>query len=227
MIRAIEAAIPEYDEVNEKVSLGRALKARKHLADELELKQGMSILDAGIGPGTMTEILLSKSPGLTVVGLDVSTRLLHAASERLKRSYGDQVQLVRAAFEALPFRNGCFNRIVSAYAFRDSRNRAAAIDEFHRVSANRGLFGIVDLGKPHNFLKHFFITTYIRHFMPIIASLSMSDSISGNPWRMIFPTYKALGSNSDLVSSLRIRFPEVCMKEHALGGLIIILARMK
>jgi len=211
--------------VNEKISLGRALKARKHLADELKLKQGMSILDAGIGFGTMTEILLSRSPSLTVVGLDASTRLLHAASERLNRSYRNRIQLVRGTFEALPFKNGCLDRIVSAYAFRDSRNRAAAIDEFHRVSASQGLFGIVDLGEPHNFLKRFIITIYVRHFMPVIAWLSMSDSISGNPWRMIFPTYKALGSNSDLVTSLRSRFPQASIEENALGGLITILAR--
>ncbi len=225
VIRAIEAAIPEYDAVNEKVSLGKALKARKFAADQLELKQGMTVLDAGIGPGTMSEVLLSKSAGLTLVGLDASTILLHAASERLQPSYHEQVHLVRGIFEALPFRDKSFHRIVSAFAFRDSRSRSTAIDELSRVSNDGGALAIVDLGKPDRVLKRFFITIYVRYLMPLIARWSKSEVIKGNPWRMIFPTYQALGRNRDLVSSLSARFTDLKIIEWGLGGLIIIIAR--
>ena len=127
--------MPEYDFVNEKVSLGRAQKTRDYAAQQLKLESGMLILDAGIGPGTMSQTILSGTADLTIVGLDASTRLLGTARERLGLSYGDRLHLVRGVFEALPFRDKSFPRIVSAYAFRDARNQSIAIGEFYRASS--------------------------------------------------------------------------------------------
>jgi len=224
VIQAIEAAIPEYDPVNERVSLGRAQKTRDYAAEHLELSNEMRILDAGIGPGTMSKVLLEKADGVTVVGLDASVALLDAARERLTRTYGSRVDFVRAVFEAVPFRDGAFQRIISSYAFRDARDRAKAIDDFCRVSGVGGVFGIVDLGKPENGFKRSCIEIYVRYMMPLIAALSKSRAIAGNPWRMIYPTYQALGSNRELVQALRTRFSRVQIKEFMLGGVIFVTA---
>jgi len=217
--------VPEYDFVNEKVSLGHAQKTRDYAAQQLKLESGMLILDAGIGPGTMSQTVLSETTDLTVVGLDASTRLLSAARERLGFSYGDHLHLVRGVFEALPFRDKSFSRIISAYAFRDARNWSIAIDEFYRASSENGIFAIVDLGKPGNCLKRSLISIYVQYIVPVIAKLTMSGSIDGNPWRMIFPTYQALGSNGELVKALGRRFSNVTITEFALGGMIAIFAR--
>ena len=225
VIQAIEKAVPEYDFVNEKVSLGRAQKARDYAAQQLKLESGMLVLDAGIGPGTMSQTVLSETADLTIVGLDASTRLLSAARGRLGFSYGDHLHLVRGVFEALPFRDKSFSRIISAYAFRDARNRSFAIDEFYRASSENGIFAIADLGNPGNRLKRSLSSIYVQYVMPVIAKLSMSGSIDGNPWRMIFPTSQALGSNDELVKSLGRRFSNVTITEFALGGMIVIFAR--
>ncbi len=217
-------AIPEYDKVNDKVSLGQAMKAREYGADQLMLREGMTVLDAGIGPGTMSEVMLSRSSGLTIVGLDASIELLHAARERL-RSHDVEIHLVRATFEAVPVKDGSVNRIVSAYAFRDSRNLDDAIDEFYRILALGGGFGIVDLGKPDNAFKRCFITLYVRFLMPLIAHFSKSERIRGNPWRMIFPTYQALLTNGELQHSLLRRFAKVQIREFLLGGVVVVFAQ--
>lgn len=224
VINAIEAAIPEYDKVNDKVSLGQARKAREYAANRLELAEGMTVLDAGIGPGTMSEVILSRTAGVTVVGLDASAQLLQAA--RIRFSSNDApIHLVRATFEAVPLRDECVSRIVSAYAFRDSRDLNSAIGEFHRVLVVNGRFGIVDLGKPDNSLKRVMITVYVRYLMPLVAYFSKSKHIRGNPWRMIFPTYQLLVTNGALVRSLHQRFEDVKIWEFLLGGVIVVLAQ--
>jgi len=225
VIQAIEKAIPEYDFVNQRVSLGLAQETRNYAVKHLELTEEMTILDAGIGPGTMSQTILQGTPDLTIVGLDASTRLLDAAREKLKTNHSDHLHLVRGVFEALPFRERTFSRIVSAYAFRDARNRSVAISEFHRVSSENSVFAIVDLGKPENRVKRALISLYVRCVMPFIARLVMSASIDGNPWQMIFPTYQALGSNRELVEALNTLFNDVILKEFALGGAIVLLAR--
>jgi len=225
VVRAIETAMPDYDRVNEKVSLGLALRIRNHAADGLALGPGMTVLDAGIGPGTMSEVLLSKSNGFTIVGLDVSTILLGAARDRRSlRSSRDRIHLVRGVFEALPFRDGRFGRIVSAYAFRDSRDRTKAIAEFHRVAKNRGVFCVVDLGKPDARLKRAFVTVYVHYFAPMIALFFKTSAVEGNPWRAIFPTYEALDTNSKMAEHLRARFSEVRIEEFGLGAMVVICA---
>ena len=224
VIQAIESAIPEYDFVNERVSLGRAQKTRNYAASQLKLENGMLVLDAGIGPGTMTETILRENKGLTIVGLDASTLLLRAARERLGLYDDDRVHFVRGVFEALPFRDDCFHRIVSAYAFRDARSRAGAIREFYRASAVNGIFTIVDLGKPENRFKRALISIHVRYLVPLISRLSKSRAIHGNPWSVIFPTYQALGSNEELVMHLNACFNNVKITEFALGGLIVISA---
>lgn len=209
--------------MNEKVSLGRAQKVRDRAVYDLKLEKGMLILDAGIGPGTMSQTVM-KEADVTIVGLDASADLLRAAKERLGRSHTGHLHLVRGVFEALPFREMCFSRIVSAFAFRDARDREIAIDEFYRTSEQNGYFEIVDLGKPENRIKRAFISIYVHYLTPLIARLTMSDTINGNPWRMIYPTYRALGRNRVLVNSLRKRFTDVKITEFALGGMIVVLA---
>jgi len=225
VMRAIESAIPEYDVVNEKVSLGFALGARMYAVEQLNLNGQPTILDAGIGPGTMSEVLLTKAPDLSMVGLDASTTLLQAARDRLRTRLKKKMHLVRGAFEALPFRENSFQNIVSAYAFRDARNRTAAIREFHRISTSEGTFAIIDLGKPDSRLKRLVITIYVRYVMRLIAALTKSSAISGNPWQMIFPTYVGLSNNGELVRAFKVEFPRVEITEFGLGGVVIIFAR--
>jgi demethylmenaquinone methyltransferase/2-methoxy-6-polyprenyl-1,4-benzoquinol methylase len=224
VVQAIEAAIPEYDSVNERVSFGHAQKARVYGASLMSLKGGMLALDAGIGPGSMSEALLRVSADITIVGLDASGKLLESARQRLNPCYITQVHFVRGVFEALPFREKCFHRIVSAYAFRDARDRNVAIHEFYRVTSQDGMFTIVDLGKPDNLLKRGFVTAYIRFLMPLIASFAKSGEIRGNPWRMIIPTYQTLGSNQELVQALKECFTDVKIAQFLLGGVIVVSA---
>lgn len=223
VVRAIETAIPEYDVVNERVSLGQAMKARRYAADQLEPTALKTVLDAGIGPGTMSEALLSKENNLTIVGFDASVKLLQAARQRLRRLNFDHFHTVCGVFEALPFRDGCLQRIVSAYAFRDARDRDTAIAEFARISADDSVFAIVDLGKPDKALKRLPITIYVRFLMPLIAWWSKSK-VKGNPWRMIFPTYQAVATNGILVSALQKCFATVNVREWSLGAVIVVVA---
>ena len=225
VVRAIEESIPEYDLVNEKVSLGHAQRARKYAVEQLNLREWKLVLDAGVGPGTMSELLLSNQNNIMIVGLDASVKLLTAAKRRFSERLPNNVQLVRGVFEALPFRDGCFPRLVSAYAFRDSRDRETAIAEFARVSSEKGIFAIVDLGKPDNPLKRLPITIYVRFFIPLIAWWSKSKAVEGNPWKMIFPTYQALVTNNILISSLKKSFANVRITAWGLGGVIVVIAQ--
>ncbi len=63
--------------------------------DRLQLVGGERVLDAGCGSGRVTEELLDRFPGVTVVALDAAPSMLAEAGARLAR-FGDRVELVEA-----------------------------------------------------------------------------------------------------------------------------------
>jgi trans-aconitate 2-methyltransferase len=61
----------------------------------LDLHGDERVLDAGCGSGRVTEMVLERSPGITVVALDASTEMVAEARRRLAR-FGDRVTFVEA-----------------------------------------------------------------------------------------------------------------------------------
>ena len=224
-MRAIEESLPLYDPVNDVISFGRAQPARKHAIEELRLSDGTVILDAGIGPGTTSKLIIETvKPGL-LVGLDASHKQLKAAKLRLAASNIMSLQFVRGVFESLPFRDGAFDVIITCFALRDSLDYSKSIKEYHRVCSRTGAFADVDLGKPDGLFRRLGSTFYIRYLMPLIAKAAARGRIEGNPWRMIVPTYESLPTNKRLLSKLRNTFDSVEHTEFLSGGVIVIIAR--
>ena len=225
VIRAIEESIPLYDEVNDLISFGKAQEVRRFAVQRLQLTDGVSILDGGIGPGTTSKLILeSVRPGL-LVGFDGSVKQLKTARAGLAMLNPTALQLVRGAFEFLPFRDAAFNAIITCYALRDSLDLSRSIGEYHRVCAQNGFFADVDIGKPANLLKRLGSSFYISHLMPLIAKIMILGKIKGNPWRMIGPTYETLPTTSALLVQLKLKFQNIELKELLMGGVIVIIGQ--
>ena len=65
------------------------------VVERLELEGGETVLDAGCGPGRVTELLLDRLPRGRVVALDGSPAMIGRARERL-RPFGDRVRFLVA-----------------------------------------------------------------------------------------------------------------------------------
>ena len=225
VVEAIEESIPLYDKVNNIISFGKAQAARKFAIHKLQLADDTVILDAGIGPGTTSKLIIESAKPRLLVGFDASAKQLKTAKLSLEGSAGTNLHLVRGAFEFLPFRDSVFDAIITCYALRDSLDLSRSVEEYHRVCAQSGAFADVDLGKPDNLFKRVGSTFYIRYLMPPIAKAAIIGRIKGNPWRMIVPTYKPLPTNKALQSQMRRSFHRTEFKEFLLGGIIVIIGR--
>jgi demethylmenaquinone methyltransferase/2-methoxy-6-polyprenyl-1,4-benzoquinol methylase len=225
VVKAIEDSIPLYDQVNDLISLGKAQEARNFALSRLELRDGISILDSGIGPGPTSRLILSAVRPSLLVGLDGSVKQLKTAKENLSSSGSEVLQTVRGSFEFLPFREGTFDAIITCYALRDSLDISKSLAEYSRVCGPTGLFADVDIGKPENVLRRAGSILYIRFIMPLIAKIVILGRMRGNPWRMIAPTYKSLPTNPSLLSEVGRRFQRVEFKEFLMGGIIVIIGR--
>jgi ubiquinone/menaquinone biosynthesis C-methylase UbiE len=98
-----------YDWVADIVSIGRWKSWIAEVIPELE---GARVLELGCGPGHLQ--LALQSSVQFVAGLDESPQMLFLARRRLSR-VNDEINLVRAKAEALPFQDQFFDKVVATF----------------------------------------------------------------------------------------------------------------
>ncbi|MGP3638117.1 SAM-dependent methyltransferase [Streptomyces sp. 24-1644] len=86
------------------------------LAQDLDLRPGMRILDLGSGKGA-TSVFLAREYGARVVAADLWIAPEDASAVFADAGVGDQVEAVRAEAHALPFEEESFDAILSVDAF--------------------------------------------------------------------------------------------------------------
>ena len=121
-----------YDLLNSLLSFGRDGAWRQSAIAHLPPGR---ILDLGGGTGAANPDLA----GHAVVALDPSPQMLALNPAR---------QRVVAVGEHLPFRDGSFDGVFSAYVFRNLVSVPATLAEIHRVLRPGGAAAIVDLSRP-------------------------------------------------------------------------------
>lgn len=102
------------------------------LAGSVELCQSRIpelILDVGTGTGAMLEKLHSLYPAARLTGVDIARNMCLHTRQKL----GADCNVVTGSAEALPFRTGVFNLVVSASVLQWVDNLSAALHEMHRV----------------------------------------------------------------------------------------------
>jgi demethylmenaquinone methyltransferase/2-methoxy-6-polyprenyl-1,4-benzoquinol methylase len=121
-----------YDRLNWVLSLGRDQDWRRSAVDRLPPGR---LLDLGGGTGAANPIFDDRE----VVALDPSPEMLAKNGAALR---------VVAVGEALPFQDGAFDSVFSAYVFRNLDFVSTTLAEVARVLRPGGVAGIVDLGRP-------------------------------------------------------------------------------
>ena len=142
-----------YELVNTAGSLLATRRVRRLVAELLTAASPSRVLDVGSGPGPL---LGYAPPSAWIVSLDPSAEGLRSVADA-------GFDAVVGVAEALPFRRGSFDAVVSVFAFR-LLNGARAAAEMARAS--RRLVVVADLWRPRNplllayTLIHFF-TIYL------------------------------------------------------------------
>ena len=130
--RVFSRIADRYDRVNALLSLGRDQAWRASAIDRLPPGR---VLDLGGGTGAAAEVFGARE----VVALDPAPEML-ARNPATHRVVG--------VGESLPFVDGIFDAVFSAYVFRNLDSVSATLDEIARVLRPGGTAGIVDLGRP-------------------------------------------------------------------------------
>ncbi len=142
----------DYDEEAERYDALRGGEPRAAAAAEAVLslvpRQARCLLDVACGTGIVTRLFPRARPGLRVTGADLSASMTRLAAGRLPGA------VVRADSRRLPFRDACFDAVVSVWLLHllsDPGDVRAVIRECARVLRPGGVYvTTVHKGLSHN-----------------------------------------------------------------------------
>jgi len=164
--------------------------------------------------------MLLKDGFENVVGVDPSIRLLRFARSRLGRQFCPIIGVA----ENLPFKPGSLGAVITCFSLRDVVSLEGSLDEFARATRRGGALAVVDIGKPDSGFWKAVIGFYISHVMPVLARFSIRGRTSGNPFKMIIPTWKRLKTNEQVSDLIEQSFGPCALKGFLLGGLVVFEA---
>jgi demethylmenaquinone methyltransferase/2-methoxy-6-polyprenyl-1,4-benzoquinol methylase len=145
-----------YDTLNRILSLGRDGAWRRRAISHLPAGR---VLDLGAGTGAATPDFGVRE----VVALDPAPQMLALNPAGLR---------VVAPGEGLPFADGSFDGVFSAYVFRNLTSAPETLEEVHRVLRSGGVAAIVDLTRPKSRLARTIHRAGTAVIVPVVGTLA-------------------------------------------------------
>jgi len=164
---------PRYDLLNHVLSANidrwwwwRTARRFRHILQRPDAK----VLDLCCGTGDMA-LALRRASGNSAsrhyFAADFSHQMLRLSGRKF---VGKDIVSIEADALQLPFRDGSFDLVVSAFGFRNLANYDAGLREIHRVLKTKGEMGILDFSEPGGVLGKVY-GIYFRNVLPAIGTL--------------------------------------------------------
>ena len=115
------------------------------------------------------------SEKVPLVGADFAHPMLVRAREKVAASAHRALEFVEADALSLPFADGTFDLVTSAFGFRNLANYPAGLREFRRILAPGGSLAILEFAEPRRALFRNCFHFYFHRVLPAIGAI-----VSGN-----------------------------------------------
>ena len=141
-----------YDVMNDVMSLGTHRIMKRIAVEMTGARAGDTILDLAGGTGDLTKLIapVVGEEG-TVVLADINDSMLSEGRDRLlDAGFNAGIEYTLADAEALPFPDGSFNAVIIGFGLRNVTHKERAIEEMHRVLAERGKLIVLEFSHPEN-----------------------------------------------------------------------------
>lgn len=150
--------------------------AAAHLVRVANIMPGERVLDVATGTGVTA--ITARRKGAEVVGLDLTPELLHVAEQEADVAGVDGIEWREGDAEALPFRDGEFDVVVSSYGHMFAPRPDITMNEMLRVLKPGGRIAFLT-HKANNVAQDFFAATAKQ--LPAPANAPPSPFLWGDP----------------------------------------------
>src|SRR5580704_13831781 len=176
---------PRYDLLNHLLSLRFDVMWRKRLARRFApilARPESRVLDVCCGTGDLAlalanaRVVSAASEPAPLVGADFAQPMLARAREKAAgRNDRRRLEFVEADALSLPFADGAFDLVATAFGFRNLANYAAGLTEFRRILAPGGSLAILEFAEPRRALFRNLFSFYFHRVLPAVGA-----AVSGN-----------------------------------------------
>jgi demethylmenaquinone methyltransferase/2-methoxy-6-polyprenyl-1,4-benzoquinol methylase len=162
---------PRYDLMNRLMTGGRDQAWRRLTARLAAPPPGSLVLDLAAGTGDLALAFLRETDARAVVGADFVEAMLRLAGGKLAARGERRVHLVAADALALPFPDGVFGCVASAFLLRNLADLPAGLAEMRRVAAPGGSVAALEITQPRLPGWRETFRLYFHHVVPAVGAL--------------------------------------------------------
>lgn len=165
------AITPRYDLLNRILSCGLDRFWRRRVVALSGLREGGAAVDVCCGTGDLSGLLAiaSGSRG-RVCGVDFCDRMLECARRKFADRGRPQLEFVQGDALRLPFANETFDAATMAFGLRNLADSQRGFEELRRVVCGGGTVVVLELTRPHGWLRAFYYP-YLFVLLPLIGGL--------------------------------------------------------
>jgi demethylmenaquinone methyltransferase / 2-methoxy-6-polyprenyl-1,4-benzoquinol methylase len=163
---------PRYDLMNRLMTGGRDQAWRRRAARLAAPAPGALILDVATGTADMARAFLDETRARAVVGLDFVEPMLQHARAKVA---GRPIRLVAGDALALPFPDGAFGCVASAFLLRNLADLPAGLAEMRRVTRPGGSVVALEITQPALPGWRQLFDVYFHHVVPALGALVSGD----------------------------------------------------
>jgi demethylmenaquinone methyltransferase/2-methoxy-6-polyprenyl-1,4-benzoquinol methylase len=165
--RMFDAVAARYDRMNAVMTFGQERRWRRIVADVIDARSGMKVLDLAAGTGASS--VPFAAAGAVTVACDFSPGMLSVG-------HRDHPELTFVAGDALrlPFRDEAFDAVTISFGLRNVADVAIALRELARVTRPGGRLVVLETSQPAARPLRAMNRVYTDRVMPRIARLFSS-----------------------------------------------------
>lgn len=212
---------PQYDLMNDVMSLGMHRFWKKFAIMQTQLKPGDHVLDLAGGTGDLTKLLLKKVGDRGHVTLsDINSSMLQAGRARLTDcNYLNTVHYVQANAEQLPFADNSFDGVTISFGLRNVTNKEAALAEMYRVLKPGKKLIVLEFSHPkHALLKKI----YDQYSFKVIPKLGEWIAKDKDSYQYLIESIRMHPDQEALLQLIeKVRF-EKCGYHNLSGGIVAL-----
>jgi ubiquinone/menaquinone biosynthesis methyltransferase len=219
--RLFDTIADRYDLITRLLSYGQDQKWKRRLIATAAIAPGERVLDLACGTGDLAFDAAAR--GATVIGLDLTPRMVHLARERGRAAHPAPAAAT-AVFTvgdmmSLPVPDASFDVITTGYGLRNVPVLDDAIREIHRVLKPGGRLLSLDFNRPASAPLRAAYLTYLT-----IVGSTVGLALHGDPdtYRYIPESIKRYPGAEAVVGRLREAGFREARWEPVLGGLMAI-----
>jgi demethylmenaquinone methyltransferase/2-methoxy-6-polyprenyl-1,4-benzoquinol methylase len=170
--RMFNEIAPNYDKLNDALSLGIDKYWRKEAIKTLQKYNPKHILDIATGTGDFAILAQKILQPKHIFAIDISEGMMNIGKEKVRqKDLEEYISFEKQDCSSLSFPNNSFDAVTVAFGVRNFEDIDKSFQEIFRVLKPGGIFLFLELSTPEQTPIKQLYNAYTEHIMPTIANI--------------------------------------------------------